>query len=258
VNPSIDASGWLVDRFPGLERLGGGHHSLVYRAGNQVLKVYHQRGVASLERKNLETAGLASLVVSQLSLPDGREVLVLRYFPGRPAVAADLPGAVPAIRSFLDQLHARPAGLVPADKVAERLRSFSPLLDPALLPLFEAAEAAGGAVPAGFCHLDLWADNILIAEDGRVMIVDWVRAGPEDPLRDLALLKTGTLDLLPADQSLELIVAGLPVHLLPRLRAHLVLTYLHDIYWLYRNDSDQYRAQFQDKLARARHVLAAL
>ena len=93
------------------------------------------------------------------------------------------------------------------------------------------------------------------------MLIDWTNADWDDPLRDLALLKTGTLDLLPADESLRAVLGLLPERSAPtlrRLRAYLSLTYLHDLYWLLMNEPYEFAAERAKKVPRARHVLANL
>ena len=38
------------------------------------------------------------------------------------------------------------------------------------------------------CHRDLWADNVLATEDGRVCVVDFENLGPADPSQELAMV----------------------------------------------------------------------
>ena len=35
------------------------------------------------------------------------------------------------------------------------------------------------------CHRDLWADNVLPTEDGRLCVIDWENSGPADPSQEL-------------------------------------------------------------------------
>ncbi|WP_092262988.1 aminoglycoside phosphotransferase family protein [Deinococcus reticulitermitis] len=259
----------LEARFGPLSPMDRGMQSRVYSApgGKVVVKVYrNHQGDHCAEAENMRRAGLGDWVVDALEA-DGIEALVLRRFPGRPLRRSDVPRALPALRGQLAALHRAPAGRVNLRRVHERLRRFRSTLSGYLLAdLFEAVEAPleDGALeqPAAFCHLDLWHDNILInPESGDVLIIDWTKAAPDDPLRDLALLKTGTLDLLSADESLQAALSFLPDQqpaTLRRYRAYLALTTLHDLYWFLMNEPYEFDGQREKKVRRARHVLAHL
>ena len=115
--------------------------------------------------------------------------------------------------------------------------------------------------PASFCHLDLWQDNILMNKAGEVLIIDWTKAAWDDKLRDLALFKTGTLDMLSADESLSIALTFLPNQdtlTLVCYRAYLALTTLHDLYWFLMNEPYEFDGQKERKLRRIRHVLLHL
>ncbi|MBB6100061.1 aminoglycoside phosphotransferase (APT) family kinase protein [Deinobacterium chartae] len=253
----------LERRYGPLTRIGGGHHSEVYRADGAVLKVYRAPGLLDLEATHLRRAGLTDLLLAELR--EGElEVLVTRYFAGESVTAATLPAAFPALSRFLRGLHAEPTGqMVDVTALHRRLESFRYLEVHDLRPLFAAVEAALGhgllETEARFCHLDLWSDNILTNAAGEVLVVDWVRAGPDDPMRDLALLKTGTLDLLPADTSLNLALelASGP-HERARLRAYLALTCLHDLHWFTLHQPEAFQEQLLFKRERALHALERL
>ena len=266
-------------RFPELEaRLGpltpvnSGMQSRVYgaRGGEVVVKIYrNQRGDHRLEAGNMRRAGMGDWVLDALEA-DGVEALVMRRFPGHPLRPGDIQGALPRLREIVQALHgsappeARPQ--VNLGKVAERLRRFRGALSASPLDdLFEAVERPleEGLLdqPAVFCHLDMWHDNILISPGGEVLLIDWTKAGFDDPLRDLALLKTGTLDLLPPDESLQAALSFLPDQEAPtlaRYRAYIAMTTLHDLYWFLMNEPYEFTAQRSRKLPRARHVLARL
>ncbi|MFD2608923.1 phosphotransferase [Deinococcus taklimakanensis] len=266
-------------RFPHLETLYGtltpmdsGMQSRVYRTadGMKVVKVYRDhQGHHRVEADNMRRAGLSEWVVDALEA-DGVEALILRHFPGHPLRPADIPRALPQLRAVLGHLHAGTLGQggpVDVRRVQNRLRRFrSALAAYALGDLFEAVEVPlergllGG--PAAFCHLDLWHDNILITASGtEVLVIDWTKAAWDDPLRDLALLKTGTLDLLGADESLEAALSVLPDRApdtLRRFRAYLALTTLHDLYWFLMNAPYEFEEGHEQKVPRARHALARL
>ncbi|ADY25869.1 aminoglycoside phosphotransferase [Deinococcus proteolyticus MRP] len=258
----------LTARYGPLSSMGTGMQSRVYATadGQSVIKVYRS-GVGKAEREaaNLRRAGLGHWVVDTL-VADGAEALVMRRFEGKRVTAATLPAALPQLKVQLSRLHAVQQGEVDVGRVEERLRKFRRVLaSQGLDDLFAAVEgplhAGEFAQPASFCHLDLWQDNILIDPAGEVMLIDWTNADWDDPLRDLALLKTGTLDLLGADESLAAVLGLLPGRTPPvlrRLRAYLSLTYLHDLYWLMMNEPYEFAAERAKKVPRARHVLSCL
>lgn len=247
-----------------LTLIGGGHHSEVYRATSDVWKVYRKMGLRARELNNFQRAGLADWVVdSQLCIED-HEILVMRAFEGRPATAATLPAAIPAVLQFVHHLH-RPRAEAPwilVERVRQKLQRFASLRDAELEPLFVEVEQALAAgileVPAVLCHLDLWSDNVLVS-DQEAFIIDWVRADWDDAMRDLALLKAGTLDLLSADESLQAL-QYYPRSLAEnrRLRAYIALTYLHDIHWIGSYQPETLSSQRPFKVERAYHTLAHL
>lgn len=276
-NPGATASAEtsLLRRFPQLETRYGplipmdsGMQSRVYLGGGGelVVKVYRDhKGEHRQEAANMRRADMGQWVLATPEL-DGVEVLVMRRFPGHPLQAADVPRALPRLREILSALHQQQQGAVALEKVARRLTRFrSALSSYDLDDLFQAVEVPFDAgllrQPASFCHLDLWHDNILIADNGDVLVIDWNRAAPDDPLRDLALLKTGTLDLLSAPDSLQAALSFLPddqLGTLRRYRTYVALTTLHDLYWFLMNEPYEFDAQKERKVRRARHVLMNL
>lgn len=260
--------------FPTLEQLYGpltpldsGMQSRVYTdgAGELVVKVYrNQRGEHRTEADNLRRADLSQWVVATHEA-DGIEALVMRRFQGHPLHREDVWRALPRIGQILGSLHTEQHGHVNLGRLRERLKRFRSALAPYPLDdLFEAIErplAAGWLIAkASFCHLDLWQDNILMAPSGDVLIIDWTKAAWDDPMRDLALLKTGTLDLLPRQESLEAALQLVPSNLSSqrRFRAYLAHTYLHDLYWFLMNEPYEFDHQLSLKLRRAQHALGHL
>lgn len=247
------------------------HHGMqsrvyVTRDGQTVVKVYrNQNNEHHLEATNMKQAGLDDLVIDVLNM-DGVEVLVLKRFPGHPIrVPHLLPRALPQLRQFLTKLHQKKQGTVDQKRIQNRLRRFrSTLTTYDLGDLFEAIEIPFSAgyldVPAAFCHLDLWHDNILITEEtGEIQVIDWNKAKWDDPLRDLALLKTGTLDLLSNTKSLESALSFLPdqqPETIIRYRAYIAMTTLHDLYWFLMNEPYHFEDQKEFKLRRTRYTLA--
>ena len=258
--PSLEA------RFGPLEPSDAGMQSRVYRAGELMVKVYRRRrGEHLLEQANMLRAGMGEWVQDALEA-DGVEALVMRRFHGHPLNLGDVLPALPQIRAVLTRLRAMKQGHVDLNKLRERLKRFRSALAP--YPLDDLFAAVEGPlergeldVPASFCHLDLWQDNILVSEEGRVLVIDWTRAAYDDPLRDVALFKTGTLDLLPRQQSFEAALSMLPDHepdTLRRFRAYLAHTCLHDLYWFLMNEPYVFEEQKDIKLPRARHALEEL
>ncbi len=268
-----DGSTPPVPHFPGLEARFGpltpsdaGMQSRVYRAGELMLKVYRrQRGEHLQEQANMIRAGMGEWVREALEA-DGVEVLVMRRFHGHPLGESDVLPALPQVRGVLAKLHAMQQGRVDLNKVRERLKRFRSALAP--YPLEDLFAAVEGPLergildaPASFCHLDLWRDNILVSGSGEVLVIDWTRAGYDDPLRDIALFKTGTLDLLPRQQSFDAAMSMLPDRApdtLRRFRAYLAHTCLHDLYWFLMNEPYAFEAQRDVKVPRARHALEEL
>lgn len=263
-------------RFPQLEAVYGqltpidqGMQSRVYATedGQTVIKVYrNHKGEHLQEAQNMRRAGLGDWVIDATEA-DGVEAIIQRRFHGHPLRRDDVLRALPRIRAMLGVLHTAQEGKVNLDKVRVRLRRFrSALAAYPLEDLFDSVEIPleHGLLdqPASFCHLDLWHDNILISETSDdVLIIDWTKAGWDDPLRDIALLKTGTLDLLPADESLSAALSCLPDDehdTLRRFRAYLALTTLHDLYWFLMNEPYEFEGERDRKLPRTRHALARL
>ena len=261
--------------FPTLERLYGpltpldsGMQSRVYTdaARERVVKVYrNQQGEHRTEAANMRRADMGEWVLD-VHEADGVEALVMRRFEGHPLLEGDVTRALPQLRRILAALHAERRGQVDLPRLRERLKRFRSALAPYPLDdVFAAIEEplSRGAldVPAAFCHLDLWQDNILINDaSGEVLVIDWTKAAWDDPMRDLALLKTGTLDLLPRRASVQAALEIVPPDESSQLRfrAYLAHSYLHDLYWFLMNEPYEFEAQRAVKMQRARHALAHL
>ena len=142
-----------------------------------------------------------------------------------------------------------------------KLARFQPrLTEPHLGPLFTAVRRALHLgtleVESSLCHLDLHRENILIAEDGRVLVVDWTRADWDDPARDIAIFMTGTLDQRPMGEAIQtaLEIAD-DEGVAERLPTYVALQTLHDLYWFREREPEGYEQAFQEKVPRALEML---
>ena len=250
-----------------------GQEARVFFTDGRVVKIYgpHEKRQAELEAKNLARAGLGDWVLAVL---DGAELadhaaLVLRRFPGRPFDPLRFDGrALARLAGFVVRLHRLPEpGVTLLEPILERLRAFRRTL--ADLPEAQAAldeleprlpRLAG--VRRVFAHNDLWAGNVLVAPDGAVLVVDWSRAGGEDPARDLAILTTGTLSLLPHERCLAALAAIVrrypdPLGVWSRLAVWIPFTFLHDLHWFREKEPENFEAARADKLPRIERALHA-
>eukprot|EP00434_Breviolum_minutum_P032013 symbB.v1.2.028313.t1/scaffold2956.1/size66508/2 len=66
-----------------------------------------------------------------------------------------------------------------------------PLLDGLRSLIDQLNRAAGPLGPNKFCHFDLLADNLVLKEDGSILLVDFEYSAPGQPLMDLAVLAMG-------------------------------------------------------------------
>lgn len=248
----------------------GGFEARVYTDGELVYKVYQapEAHLAALEARRMARAGLGRFVVG-VEQVDGLGVLITRRFPGRPfAPEAFGPKTLAALSHLFLTLHRLPEpGYVGREELLARLERFAEsLFDlPEALALIKALKrevdlAAG--VERRFCHRDAWAGNLLLKEPGEegpeVLLVDWVRSGGDDPARDLALLKTGSLDLLGEAQAREALfrLARLyPLEVRARLAFYVPLTYLHDLHWFRTKHPEGFKEALREKLPRAQSFL---
>ncbi|MDT7921765.1 MAG: phosphotransferase [Thermus sp.] len=244
----------------------GGFEARVYTDGERVYKVYgrEEAHLAALEAKRMARAGLGSLVLGVVEV-EGQGVLVTRRFPGRPfSPQAFTPKTLAALSHLFLSLHRLPEpGVVSREELLERLERFAESLFsvPEALDLVKAlkkeVELAAG-VERRFCHRDAWAGNLLLKEPGaeglEVILVDWVRSGGDDPARDLALLKTGSLDLLGEAKAREaLLRLGrlYPKEVRERLGFYVPLTYLHDLHWFRSKKPEEFPEALKEKLPKA-------
>ena len=250
-----------------------GQEARVFFTDGRVVKIYgpHERRLPYLEAKNLARAGLSAWLLGVLADDrlDGHAALILRRFSGRPFDPHTFgPRALAQLAGFVVRLHRLPErGVSRLAPVVERLRAFRRSLAdrPAALAALDELEPqlprlAG--VPRVFAHNDLWAGNVLVAPDGAVLVVDWSRAAGEDPARDLAILTTGSLSLLPHERCLAALAAIVrrypdPLGVWSRLAVWIPLTFLHDLHWFREKEPHNFEAALHDKLPRIQRALHA-
>ncbi|MDM7324386.1 MAG: aminoglycoside phosphotransferase family protein [Thermus sp.] len=247
----------------------GGFEARVYTDGKRVYKVYApgEDHLAALEARMMTRAGLGRFVLGVAQV-DGQGILITRRFPGKPFhPEAFTPASLAALSHLFLSLHRLPEpGYVSREELSEKLERFAESLAsvPEALTLIKAllrevAWVAG--VEKRFCHRDAWAGNLLIKtqestgqEDPEVLLVDWVRSGGDDPARDLALLKTGSLDLLGergAREALSRLGRFYPKEVWERLGFYVPLTYLHDLHWFRTKKPEGFQEALGEKLPRA-------
>jgi len=257
-----------------LTPLVGGAEARTFAGNGLVLKVYpphaSQPGgiyAARLEALNMTKAGLGEWVVETHKF-DQYGILVTKRYPGANFTPERFSqAALDELARFFVCLHAIPEpGVVSRTRLQDRLQQFGRTL----YDLPQAQQLVGwlgqhleevAGTPQAFCHRDPHAGNILLKHPEaqgvpEALVVDWIRAQPDDPARDLAILTTGTLGMLgeePALASLRYIVSHYPEpHALwRRLRFWVPLTYLHDMHWFRTKAPEDFRAAVADKMPKA-------
>lgn len=231
---------------------------------NQPAGIY----AARLEALNMTKAGLGSWVVEVLEIA-GHGILITRRYPGqnfRPENFGS--AALRELAQFFCHLHALPEpGVVSRSRLEARLLQFGGTLHDlpeaqSLIRLLRGHLDEIAGTPQAFCHRDPHAGNVLLrnlnAEENipAVFVVDWLRASPDDPARDLAILTTGTLVLLgeqEAVEALHFMVRCYPdgAAVWARLRFWVPLTYLHDMHWFRTKEPSGFAAAVEDKMPKA-------
>jgi thiamine kinase len=253
-----------------LTRFGRGSEARTYRGGGLVFKVYapKESNSALREYRNIVRAGLKSWAVDHFLL-EGYGIFVLKEYPGKPLSPENTNDqAIEHLAEFFDHLHRnREPGETNRDVLEYRLELFTEWLS----DIPEALGLIGGlksrleelvGIPLSFCHKDPWAGNILLknleaeGEYPPALVVDWARAAGEDPARDFAIFKTGSLDQFGEVQAKRYLEHMVNLQrdaqdLWARLHLWIPLTYLHDLYWFRRNEPNGFEAAMKEKLPRA-------
>jgi hypothetical protein len=258
----------LEQEFGHVQRIGGGFQSRVYAVigtdaePKRIIKVYREAiGLNRLEAFNMVRAGFGEWVLGARNL-NGLELLEVKHFPGEPLGANDIVRAMPALTGFLQKLHAHVGfeGVNLAGVRAKLERFRRTLTEPEHEPLFnlvrKSLQLGTLEVEARLCHLDLHSANILVAEDGRVLVVDWTRSDWDDPARDLAIFTTGTLDQLKVETAFELgFELAKTEGVQARFGAYIALQTLNDLHWFRTRNLAGYEQAHAIKLPRALRIL---
>jgi Phosphotransferase enzyme family len=262
----------LEQEFGEVERIGGGFQSRVYAVigahrsadgqPERIIKVYREAiGLNRLEAFNMVRAGFGEWVLGARNL-QGLELLEVQNFPGQPLGPNDIETAMPALRGFLKTLHTHVGfeGVNLAGVRAKLERFRRSLRESEHEPLFEvvrqALQLGTLEVEARLCHLDLHSANILVAKDGRVLVVDWTRSDWDDPARDLAIFTTGTLDQLEVETAFHLgFELAQAEGVQARFAAYVALQTLNDLHWFRTRNPDGYKDAHAIKLPRALKIL---
>lgn len=231
----------------------------------RVFKVFETE-LAHLEASLMRQAGLGQWVIEVLDI-EGYGVLHSRRFPGSAFTPQRFTAlALSELAQFFAQLHQQTdSSTVSQSRLLARLSQFSGTLHDLpqaqhLVSLLLQEVPNVCSAQQSFCHRDPHAGNVLLkhpeALGPEVLLVDWVRAGPDDPARDLAILTTGTLDLLGDDaarEALRFIVGHYPnaQNLWQRLRFWIPLTYLHDMHWFRTKEPQGFAEAVREKLPKA-------
>jgi thiamine kinase len=256
-----------------LTPLAGGAEARTFAGDGLVFKVYpptSQPGgiyAARLEALNMTKAGLGDWVVETYSL-NQCGILVTKRYPGANFTPERFSqAALEELARFFVRLHAIPEpGVISRTRLQDRLQQFGSTLH----DLPQAQQLVGwlgqhigevAGTPQAFCHRDPHAGNILLRHPEaqgvpEALVVDWIRAQPDDPARDLAILTTGTLVMLGEAQALaalQYIVSCYPEPqaLWRRLRFWVPLTYLHDMHWFRTKEPSGFEAAVADKMPKA-------
>lgn len=260
----------LVDGAEAHTFAGDGLVFKVFAPATPQTPVWQPSGIyaARLEALNMTKADLAAWVVEALEIAR-HGILVTRRYPGhnfQPQNFSD--AAISSLAQFFCHLHGiAEQGVVSRSRLEARLEQFGSTLHDLpqaqqLIGLLRGHLDEIAATPQAFCHRDPHAGNILLKNPGvdgdipAALLVDWVRASPDDPARDLAILTTGTLALLgerKAVETLHFMVRCYPDGgaVWARLRFWVPLTYLHDMHWFRTKEPQGFEAAVADKMPKA-------
>jgi thiamine kinase-like enzyme len=171
----------------------GGCEYVVRRPGKDTAMLGIDRGA-----ERLANAAAAELDIAPQVLGEHADCLVTRFIPCSSMSEAEVAAAIEEIALALRAFHQSPLSL-PADFwVPDLLAGYAEIVAArggALVEGYALAVNVAGRVAAALagrerrpCHNDLLAGNIIRAQAGAVMIVDWEYAGMGDPRFDLGNL----------------------------------------------------------------------
>jgi thiamine kinase-like enzyme len=171
----------------------GGVDYVVRRPGKDTGLLAIDREAERLASESAARLGIAPAVAASLG-----DCLVTRFIAGRPLSRGELAHSVEELAGALRRFHDSGTVLPTTFSVPDLLEDYAAIVRSrggtipstytdavAVARRIEAALPPGDARP---CHNDLLAGNIMRAQDGRLMIVDWEYAGMGDPRFDLGNL----------------------------------------------------------------------
>jgi thiamine kinase-like enzyme len=173
-------------------RLGDTEY-VVRRPGKDTDLLGIDRQAERLANEAAARVGIAPAVAAVLD-----DCLVTLFISCRPLAAGELAESVEEIAGALRSFHESPVSLPSSFAVTELLESYAAIVRAhggALPTAYRDAVATSARIAAALplahprpCHNDLLPGNIIRAQDGRLLIVDWEYAGMGDPRFDLGNL----------------------------------------------------------------------
>jgi thiamine kinase-like enzyme len=204
----------------------GGREYVVRFAGKDTALLGIDRDAERLASEAASRLGIAPALAAVLP-----NCLVTEFVSARELAASQLRGAPGPVAQALRRFHDQGPVLPARFDVATLLGDYAVIVAErggALPEEYAATREAVGRIDAALpasalrpCHNDLLSGNLLAADDGRVLIVDWEYTGMGDPYFDLGNLSVNNDFDRAADERLLAAYLGQPAG--PRERARLAL-----------------------------------
>jgi thiamine kinase len=146
------------------------------------------------EKQVLSAPAAAGLVPEPVFFDAARGVFLRPFLPGRSWTEADLgrDENLARLAKLLRRLHALPPVGKTFDPLAAAERYAAGLATEQAQDILLQAEAlwseSSPISSAALCHNDLLCQNIIEADDGQLMLIDWEYAAVGDPFFDLAIV----------------------------------------------------------------------